>query len=364
LQQKEGLLEKFARKQFERIDTTAIPVDEAYILNEQERSTIKRVRSRAISIAALYGLLGVVLLFLPQFFLPNWFPQTEVGFFGTQLSLPLVSWVYAGLLVVIEIYALNILNINAVAKIAAACHFPNKQNPNYHLQLKGLMGAALEKPSTEINQFGINPFLGLPKFSYTAFFVLNKIKATLSNALVKVLVSRLLGRVALRNIADLIGIPIFAFWNAWATHLVLKEATMRIMAPDTIDIFVQRLFTLYKDNIAFKNLIKDALQYTAVLKRNYNYAHYVLANTCIQVFDIKDENYETDFVRNYNKVDAHVAKGLLALVVFGVTIDGKLSHREKEQLQQLIDVGAQITIQEIETIALHFKDGKGMRMLV
>ncbi len=364
MQQKEGLLEKFARQQFERIDITAIPIDEAYILNEQEQRTIKKVYNRATCIAALYGVLGVVFLFLPQFFLPHWFPQTRVGFFGFELSLPLVSWVYAALLVVIEIYALNVLNINAVAKIAAACHFPNKQHPNYHLQLKGLMGAALEKPSTEINQFGINPFLGLPKFSYTAFFVLNKIKATLSNALVKVLVSRLLGRVALRNIADLVGIPIFAFWNAWATHLVLKEATMRIMAPDTIDIFVQKLFTLYKDNLGFKNLIKDALQYTAVLKRNYNYAHYLLANTCIQVFSINDNDYETDFVRNYKNVDADVAKGLLALVVFGVTIDGKVSHREKEQLQQLIDVGAQITINDIEAIALDFKNGKGMKMLV
>jgi hypothetical protein len=364
LKEKEGILEKFARKQFERIDVTTVPVDEAYILNAQEQAVIKQVRNRAIIMAAFYGVLGVVLLFVPQYFLPQWFPKTKIGFLGFEFLLPLVSWVYAALLVVIEIYALNILNINAVATIAAACHFPNKQHAHYNVQLKGLMGAALEKPSTQINQFGINPFFGLPKFSYTAYFVFNKIKATLSNALVKVLVSRLLGRVALRNIADLVGIPIFAFWNAWATHLVLKEATIRIMAPDIIEIFVAKLYKLYKNDVAFTALIKDTLQYTAILKRDYNYAHYYLAETCIKVFNINDNNYEDNFVYNYKLANKEVAQGLLALVVFGVTIDGKVSSREKEQLQQLINVGAAITIKDIEAIALDFKQGKGMRMLI
>jgi hypothetical protein len=360
---KEGLLEKFARSQFEKVSISNIPIDEAFILNTFEINAIRKIRNKALLFSALLGALGVLFLYLPQYAFPSFFPETTVVLFGFNMQLPLVGWLYALVLVIIEIYCLNIVNIQAVARIAAACNFPNKESKDYDLHLNALLGAALEKPATNINQFGINPFLGLPKYSYTFYVVFAKLKATLSNALVKILVSRLLGRVAVRQVTDMVGIPIFAFWNAYATHLVIKESILRIMAPDTINNFVNNLYENYKNNEAFKTLAKDALQYTAILKRNYNYAHYLLAHNVLNTFNINDENYTGDFVHNYNLSNANVKEGLLKLIIVGVAIDGKISLREENQLLNILDENSNYTIEKIKAIAKNYNDGKGLVLL-
>lgn len=359
---KKGFLEQFAKRQFEQISIDGIPVDEAFILNEAEVKVIKKVRFRAIFLAALLGTLGVLFLYIPQYIFPKLFPETSINVFGLTLNLPLVGWLWAIILVVVEINLLNIVNIQAVARMAAACHWPKKDSENYTNNFNALLGAALEKPATDINNYGINPFFGLPKFSYAAYFIFNKAKATLSNALVKILVSRLLGRVAIRQVTDMAGIPIFAFWNAWATHLVLKEAVLRIMAPDTITNLTNELYGQYKDDLQFKTLLKDALQYIAILKRNYNYAHFLLAKSLFTTFKIEDENYTHYFLQNYTMANANTQAGLLKVIIAGVCIDGKISIREEHQLLQIINENTPYTLAQIKKIAADFKNGKGLKI--
>jgi hypothetical protein len=353
------MIEKFAKKQFEAISYNAEHSDEAYILNEQELLAIKKIKRKAIFWAAMLGVLGVVFLVAPQFLFPKWFKESELVLFGTSVSLPLVAWLYAAILVVIEIIALQILNVQAVKQIAKVCNFPNKHSAKYKEHVAALQGAALEKEAKELKQFGINPFFGLPAFSYYAVFIFNKLKATLSNVVAKIIISRFIGRVAMRQLADLVGIPIFAFWNAWATHKVIEEAIIRIMAPELIDKNVALLKSDYGSNESFIALAKDCLQFAAVLKRQYNYAHYYLCKTVFEVFSINDDNFEQDFVQNFAAADKNTQEGLSKLLLLAIVIDGKFSKREKETILKINSAGLLYSEKEIEQKVNIYAQGKG-----
>ncbi len=341
---------------------TSHPVDEPYVLNPIESRVIRRTKIVTLTMASLLGVLGVLLLYGPQYMWPDLFTTTTVGFFGSVYELPLITTLYGILLVYIEVNLLVVLNLRGVKSIMQVCQFPNAHDAQYERHLQALANAALEKTNRGIFRFGIDPYLNMPRWGLTIFFLLNMVKAALTNVALKFLLKRFLGRYALRQVTDLAGMPIYAFWNAWASWQVLHEAQIRVMAPTTIREFVHELHEEWGKNDEFRPLILEALQYVAILKRQYNYAHFLLTETLIDRFELQTDLPLTgNFPDRVAQAPIAVRQSLERLIVFGVLVDGNLSFIERRRLRALRKKGFLThSGSEIQRIGNDYNQGRGL----
>lgn len=337
------------------------PTDEPFVMNNRESHVIAKIRWQTLAMAGSFGILGVLLLYVPQYLWPAFFEPTSLTLFDTTYELPLITLLYGVLLVYLEIYALLYINLRAVRYVMAVCQFPRQHDAQYERHLHALADAAQEKENQGILRFGINPYLGLPQWGLTAFFIVNKLKAALSNVILKFLIKRLLGRFVLRQVTDLAGMPVYAFWNIWASNQVIHEAKIRVMAPLTIREFVDSLHEEWKHNQAFCELIPEALQYVAILKRQYNYAHLLLTETLMDRFGLQVIQPTGNFLDRLAEAPPEVRRPLERLIIFGVLIDGGLSWFERRRLRQFQQRGwLSYSIEDIEEIGREYYRGRGL----
>ena len=343
------------------LDTTH-PTDEPYVLNSVESRVIKHTKIVTLTLAALLGVAGVLLLYWPQFIWPEVFVATPVSFLGDTYEVPLLLTVYGLLLVYAEVNLLIALNLRAVKVIMQVCQFPRAHDAQYDRHLQDLADAALGKASQSLLRFGIDPYLNMPRWGLGSFFVLNIVKAALSNLALKFLLKRFIGRYALRQLTDLAGLPFYALWNAWASWQVIHEAQIRVMAPATIREFVYELHDEWGKNDAFRPLILEALQYVAILKRQYNYAHLLLTETLVDRFELQpDTTVKEDFLARVLAAPPAVRQSIERLIVFGVLIDGKLSWFEKKRLRELRSKGfVMYSAAAIQRLGKEYNQGRGL----
>ncbi|XWW47508.1 hypothetical protein JYG30_08725 [Fibrella sp. USSR17] len=337
------------------------PIDEPFVMNNRESHVIAKIRWQTLAMAGTFGVLGILLLYLPQYFWPAFFENTAIHIWDTTYELPLVTLLYGVLLVYLEIYGLLYINLRAVRYVMAVCQFPRQHDAQYERHLHALADAAQEKENQGIFRFGINPYLGLPQWGLTAFFVVNKLKAALSNVVLKFVLKQFFGRFLLRQVTDMAGMPIYAFWNIWASDQVIHEAKIRVMAPLTIREFVDSLHEEWKHNQSFCELIPEALQYVAILKRQYNYAHLLLTETLMDRFGLQVIKPTGHFLDRLAEAPAEVRRPLERLIIFGVLIDGSLSWFERRRLRQFQQRGwLSYSIAEIEEIGREYYKGRGL----
>ena len=343
------------------LDTTH-PTDEPYVLNANECRLIRRTKALTLITAALLGMLGVVLLYIPQYYWPHLFVDTPIRAFDTVYQVPLVTALYGILLVYVEVNLLIATNLRGVQSIMKACQFPRAHDAQYDRHLRALADAALERSNQGVLRFGIDPYLNMPRWGLSLFFVLNIAKAVLSTLVIKFVVKRFLGRYVLRQVTDLAGMPIYALWNAWASWQVLHEAQIRVMAPATIREFVGELHEEWGQSDEFRPLILETLQYVAILKRQYNYAHFLLTETLIDRFQLRtDATLTGHFAERVMQTPAPVRRSLERLIVFGVLVDGRLSWLEKRRLSQLRRKGfLTYSTDDIQRIGDDYNQGRGL----
>lgn len=369
--QKKPLIEKLAFRHLEKLskDNSKNLSDEFYFLNPKERKNIQQQRRRTIAWAALTGALAVVLLYAPQWAFPDLFftYPIVIPVIDQPFDVPVVTTIYGLILVLVEVVILTLLNLKATAGIAEICNFPRSKEPDYKLHVEALVKVGLEKPDKQVRTIGINPFQGMPKITLLLYMLLTKIKAGLSNFLFKLIVKRLLGRFALRVVMDLAGIPIYAFWNAYASHTVTREAKIRILAPDLVKLFVRDLKKQFPDSPQFRKFLYDSLQYIAMAKRDYHYNHYFLASKVIEQFQIEtveEHQLSPDFFEQLQASSPEIKTGISRLLVFGFMIDGHLSRRERKAIDQLLEKNIILTdFSTIRRWAKDFLSGKGLEAL-
>ncbi|MBO0938027.1 hypothetical protein J2I47_15840 [Fibrella sp. HMF5335] len=356
-----GPIDQLALRYLRRALDASHPTDEPYVLNEMEAYVIHKIKWQTLGMAGLFGALGVVLLYLPQYFWPSFFDSTSLTLLDYSVEAPLITALYGILLVYLEIYALLYINLRAVRYIMAVCQFPRHHDAQYERHLKTLADAAQEKENESILRFSIDPYLGLPRWGLMFYFIINRLKAVLSNMLLKFVMKRLFGRFVIRQVTDLVSMPVYAFWNVWASHRVIHEAKIRVMAPLTIREFVENLHDEWKHDDEFRRLIPEALQYVAILKRQYNYAHLLLTESLTNRFGIQSVKPTGDFLTLLERTSPALRRPLERLVVFGVLIDGDLSWVEKQQLRKLKTHGwLSYSLEDIEAIGEEYYKGRGL----
>lgn len=314
--------------------------DRHHILTEEEQDELKKIRISTFWKAGITGGISIVLLYTPYYLYPELFPETKIWlpYFSEYYGVPLVFLAYSLFLVMIEIAVLVYFNIHAVKNIAHACGYPNPNDPHFETDVHALIAVGLERKQKSQEALGINPFEGLSRIEMLLFTTVYMMKAALSNFLFKLLVSRILGRYALRVVIDFAGVPVYAFWNCWAANRVMNETRVRVMAAPIINDLSNQLMEEQKDNPEFINEIYYILDYIAITKRTFHYNHYLLSINMLEKFSISidpEHEYDPGFLLRIEKGSDRTKRGFSKLILFGMLIDGKLSKKEEYLISKM-----------------------------
>lgn len=327
-----GPLDHLSLRYLRQVLDMSHPTDEPFVLNPVESRIIRRTKRITLTVAALLGVLGVVLFYGPLYSWPYWFGNTTIRLGQTTYSIPLATTLYGALLVYLEMNALLAINLWGVRTIMEVCQFPRAYDAQYDRNLQALAQATLQTTWRGALRLSIDPYLTIPRWGLTIYFLLTFLKGLLSSLVIKTM----LRRFALLPVIDLMGMPIYAFWNAWASWQVLHEAQVRVMAPITIREFTHELHEEWGQQAAFKTLMPEALRYMALWDEQHNYASFLLIETLIDRFDLpRNAPLPGNFLTHMAQAPAPVQRGIERLLVFATLIDGKVSWREERLLRQL-----------------------------
>ncbi len=342
-----------------------------HVLTEEESDRLKKIQFWSMFRAALAGALGVVALYVPHYLYGEaLFPITEIAlpFLDEPLEVEVTFLLYSLVLVVIEIAYLTYNNIHTVKNIAHACNYPLPEDPFFETNVESLVAVGLERNIKSQSQIGINPFAGLSKWQVMIFTIVNLAKAAMTNFLFKLIIKRALGRYAFRLLVDLAGIPVYAFWNAYAARVVIKESRVRIMANPIIRDFARKLHEEQWNNPEFVNELYYMLDFVAITKRKFHGNHYMLALVVLQEFGIKpdpEHEYDKEFLDRMEKASPKTIEGFSKVNLMGMALDGVISKKEELLIYQWRKKGIYTyTTDETKQATREFFEGQGTISLI
>ena len=343
----------------------SVKVDDAlFLLNDAERKAIRRREGIAIGLSAFIGAMGVILLYVPYYLDPEWFPLTPFTLFGHRFEVPIVFLAYSFILVLIELGLLALLNIWCAHAIAVATGFLDYENRDHADKRNLLVDIGIEKKNKQVLKYGIDPLLGINRQALLLWNLLFILKATLTNFLFRFVIQRVLGRHLIRAVQDFAGIPIFAFWNAYGTYLILREARIIIMGQNLVEVFLYQLQQAPPPGPEAKSLYADTMQFIAVNKRDFHQNHYLLTRNLFALFAIEERSgdwQEAAYLRALQETDADTRRHCIALIVLGLVLDGKISAREKSRIRTLHENGLlPYRLEAMQQMARDFMEGRGI----
>lgn len=370
-EKQKGILQKTAERIIMEVQNENYSNDpDAFILDEGESKKIRKIYLTTLFWSAFLGGSGVILLFCTKYAFPYLFPKT-------QINLPIVNYsfkyniiftAYGFVLAYIELYLLYYVNLKAIKKMVLACNYPHPSNPDFKEEIVKLAHVGLEKAGKHGKEIGMNPYQGVPKLALTAYLLVNFYKAALSNILIRVLISRLGGRTVGRVFMDMLGVPVFAFWNVLASKKILHEVRIRIFSKPLTEKFVKEMFHDYKDDAEFKGFIYDTLQYISIIKRTYNYSHFMFGNLLLKTFSIPvvaKHQLPENYFELLEKSSEKTKRGIEKIIIFGVVIDGKISTSEVVMMKKAIDNKIILSsIEDIRILCKNYYKGQGLPGLV
>jgi hypothetical protein len=346
--------------------------NQIHLLNASERKAIRRLEIRAMILSGVIGTVAVLLLYLPQYQFPQLFPNYEMNLSVIgKVTVPLVSTIYGIVLVFLEIWALTLLHLYCIHHIGVATGFITEETKYVQDKQEKILSVSTEEKDKTLKNYGINPYQGLKMTQVWLFNLLLTLKATLSNMVVKILIRRFFGRYAVREVLDLAGIPVFAFWNIVATRTILREARVMIMGQNMIEAMIPQLekkaaSLKYLPNT--KKIIYDTLQFIAVSKRDYHANHAYMTDKILKIFEIPIENQHLmppDYAHRLAKADIPLNRFCQLLIIIGLLLDGQISWRERRRITDLNKEGIlYLTISELIDLKNDFLTGRGIGSLV
>ena len=246
----EGFLQRLPVRPFARRED--VPGPDAMLARH-----LRRVERILLAAAAGLAVLGFLAYYLPVYRWPHLFPAASVTvpLLG-PMRVPWGELSWAVLLTTVELLLLTLLNLVGVHEIAVATGFLTAETKRD--RAGALLSIGLEKRSSDVTRYGINPFEGLNPSMLFLFNLIVRLKGFLANQAIRYLTRLFLGRYAVRALLDFAGVPVYMAINAYATHAVLREGKVALMGPDAIRCLVGRLAGLAPSPME-RTLVYDTL---------------------------------------------------------------------------------------------------------
>jgi hypothetical protein len=337
--------------------------EQLHLLNEAEIRSLRQKQRLVIAIAALLSVIGFLSYYLPVYRFPHLFPSIKLALplIGAPIRLPWAELLWCVLLTSIELYLLTLLNIFGSHEIAVATGFiTGVTKPE---RADAILSIGLEKKTTEVSRYGIDPFQGADKRLLFLFNAVLRLKGWFANQVVRFLVRLLLGRYAVRAVLDFVGMPIYMAINAYSVHVVMREARVIIMGQTLINLLISRV-PRRELSAAEKELLYDTLQYVAVCKRDFHQNHYLLTKALLEFFRVPAEKYHRlpdDYAERLKQAPSAPAALCRLIILLGFILDGRVSWREWLRLRQMNRLGVlKESRADLKRHARDFMNGAGV----
>jgi hypothetical protein len=312
--------------------------DEIHLLNPRERAALKKIYRGAVARAAVAGavsaLASAVTDSLAQ---PLLGPQPELATAGQQLRF----WaVVGGVTLVASVFEILFLYWDALRSVhalsvAAGVELFEGEDADEAVA-GGLARAALELPNPPEPLFGVDPRRESSKLRLVISSFAYKAKIGVTNFVLKALVRRVLGRVAVRAWLEFLAIPVTGLWNALVAAQVMKEARIRAMGPSAAIELVRVIFEGAPDlSQKGKEQVFRAVASAIVRTRDL---HPNLARLLAEVrtrlgapvSDAPDDTLR--FLENLKALGPDEQRVVLRTLAVAAIIDGRLNEAERRLL--------------------------------
>lgn len=299
---------------------------------ENQLKTIESVRRITAFHAGTVGVLAIIALYVPYQIFPHLFPSTTLylPWIEYELSIEFSFIIYSIILLIIEIFYLSYINITSVAKISS---LGNEKEIISDTFIEALVDMGLEKPNKDILMYGIDPYEGRNKRVVFIIQAVAKLKAGITGFIWRLILKKILGRYLVRVTIDLLSAPVYAFWNAYASLKVTKEAKVVILAQPIINNFVLDFSKKYSEDEAIKALIYSVLKEIAKAKQTFHYNHFLLADKLFTSMQI-NIHLTTDigYMEIFQSLSTEQKRDIERLFLLGLIVDGNFSKREKKYI--------------------------------
>ena len=346
-----------------------------HLLTDSELRDIYWVQWGGVCAAAMFSVFGFIALYLPFYLYPQYFLKCvfTLPFYG-KLEFAWVFNLYSMVLMVVEIYALTLLNIYTVHRLACITGFLTDKDGQHEAQprLNALLDVGLEVQRKAQIEYGIDPFQGM---SVSVVFFANlmlRLRGLLSSLAIKWFLGRWLGLSTLRAVMDFSVMPLYMVLNGYSTYSLLREARVVIMGQHLIERVLQTIdFQYFKTNFHsdyLAELLYDTLQFVAVQKRDYHTNHYILAKLLLAELEIPPRKAHI-LRENYLEILENSPKRLqnlcVLLIHLGFLLDGNFSFREQIKVAGMHKHGILTeNIRDVSRYLDSFLRGEGMTELL
>jgi hypothetical protein len=226
-----------------------VSADAVHVLNPLERAAMRRVQAGAIGRAVLAGAISGGISAGAEVWASPLLPEGASAFSRAGLaywSLLGGATVVASVAEVLFLYWDTLRSVHELARVAGLELFGPDRAASDVALADALARAALELPNPIDLNVGVNPHRESQKWRLVLASLAYKAKVGVTNFVVKLVVRRLLGRVAVRGVlgalVPFVAVPVTALWNAVVAWLVLREARIRAMGPSAVDELLELTF--------------------------------------------------------------------------------------------------------------------------
>lgn len=357
------LMARVGRRYFQSRSSTMKAVasgDALHVLNAAEQRALRRVEYGAIARAALAGALSGGACAAAEVFADVEFADDPVAYW----TLMGVVTVIASIAEIAFIYWETLRSVHELARVAGIELFGADRKSSDEALIDALARAALELPNPVDSRVGVNPHREAKKWRLILISLAYKAKVGVTNFVAKLLIRRVLSRVALRGLLPFVALPVTAMWNGIVMWMVLREARIRAMGPSAIEDLVNAIFgdapaLSEQGKLSLVRAVASAIVSTQDLHPNLVR---LLSSVARHAGDTgKNELDDVGlFLSNLKNLEAAEVKVSLQVLAVACVVDGRLSAREKKLWSDaLLAAGRAVDFRGVERLLKAFVRGEG-----
>jgi hypothetical protein len=338
--------------------------NDIYLFTDQELAKLSQIYFQTVLLAAFIGGFFIFSYYIPTYFFGFFQDTVTLNIFGLNIPIEYYGLIWCGILTFAEIMVLTFTHLRMTHTISVISGLLSESNKKEVIDDVVKLGTN-QKDKSIVN-YGLNPYKGSSKSYLFVINMLNIFKAFLSNQLLRFLLQRFLFRYIIKYTLDLIGTPIYMFFNALGTHYVYKDIISTIMGRQIITIYISRLEKKQLNEIE-KELIYDTLHLIVLSKKAFNQNHSTLTKELFKFFEIKpvkEREYKDNDLAQLSSFSPYIQKLISDIVIMGFVLDGKISNKEIEKVRILDEkYSFNISIDEMKKAAKEFMKGRGLKMI-
>jgi len=366
---KTPLLERLGVHYFRRLSAESPRVaaaDAVSVLNAEERRQLSGVVRGAVIRASVAGAVSAALAAGAEVLAERLFGAEHASVEAAARYWALVGGVtiVSAVAEILFLYWDSLRAVHQLSRAAGLDPFATETSGDGVAVAAALARAALELPNPTDRVFGVDPRREASKLKLAVASLLYKVKVSVTNFAVKVLVRRLAGRALVRTWLPFVAVPGTAAWNGIVCWIVLREAKIRVMGPSAARelvsaIFDQGITPSPEGRLALVRAVASSIVRTEDLHPNL---HAVLVEVLRHVDDPLPEGIDDSrvFLEALPGLPPAEQRMALQVLLSAAIIDGRFTSAEKRLLLEAqAACGRAPDVKPAETLRRAFVAGKG-----